>query len=269
MNTKVQSLDRTFNILEILSQEQNGLSLTEIATRINLPRSTVFRLLASLRSRGYIEKLEKNNYYRLGLSFIELCSLYLNNLELKTEAAPFVQHLSARTGCTAFLAIRQEAFVVYIDKAEQYNSIRKYSIIGQRRPLYCTSLGKALLLGLAEREIHDLLDGIPFQKAGPKTHESLESLLKDLEVCRLRGWTMDDEEAEPGIRCLAAPIRDYRGQVIAAVSASFRIADVAEARYGEISAQVQETALGVSQRMGYSKRTAQRETTIMHAVEFA
>ncbi len=260
MELRVQSVERTFDILEQLSLEQNGLKLTDLATRIDLPRSTVFRLLSVLRQRGYIEKEEGTNAYRLGLGFIELCSLYLNNLELKTEAAPHIRKLSAQTGNTVFLAIRQGAEVVYIDKAEQYNSIRKFHIIGQRRSLYSTSLGKSLVFDLPDREIRELLQNMPFEKFGPRTHESIESLLSDIEVSRERGWSLDDEEAEVGIRCMSSPIRDYRGTIIAAVSTSFRIPEIPADRYPEIAELVRDTALGISHRMGYTERTARNGT---------
>ena len=138
MTTKVQSLDRAFDILELISRERRGLSLTDIGKKVNLPRSTTFRLLASLQNRGYIEKDSKTSTYRLGLEFIELSSSLLTNLELKTEAEPFLRRLSMQTSSTVFLAVRQGVEVIYYDKVEKYDDIRKYCIVGQRRPLYCT-----------------------------------------------------------------------------------------------------------------------------------
>ena len=93
----VQSIERVFDILELLSKEQNGLQLTEIGRRLDLHKSTVYRLLAVLRKRGYIEKSESTNRYRIGVGFIELSSMYLNNVELKTEAEPYLRKLSQTT----------------------------------------------------------------------------------------------------------------------------------------------------------------------------
>ena len=149
----VQSLDRAFDILELLSEARDGASLTDIAARLGLHTSTVYRLLSALRKRGYAEQTASRGVYRLGLELVRLCGPYLNSLELKTEAEPAIRQLSQATGQTVFLAILQNDEVVYIDKVEQFNSLRKYSIIGQRRPLHCTSLGKALLLGMSEPEI--------------------------------------------------------------------------------------------------------------------
>lgn len=246
----VQSLDRTFDILELLAGAQGGVSLTEISQRLDLHKSTVYRLLAALRKRGYIEQSGRRGVYRLGLEFLHLCSQYLNSLELKTEAEPFLRHLSQVTGQTVFLAILQDGEVVYIDKVEQFNSLRKYSIIGQRRPLHCTSLGKALLLGMSEPEITGFYAGRTLGACTPRTITDPTALLEDLRLCRRRGWTHDDQEYTLGEQCVGAPIYDYREKVTAAVSVSWLMKGFPEARAEEMAAYVMETAWQISQRMG-------------------
>ena len=248
---KVQSLDRAFDIVELLSREQHGLSLSEIGERLELPNSTVYRLLQALRRRGYVEQEGRSSVYRLGMGFIELSSLYLNRLELKTEAEPFMRELSMLSGQTVFLAMREADQIIYIDKVEQYNSLRKYSIIGQRKPVYATSLGKALLLDLEDEEIRSLLAGKDMVAFGPKTHRDMQRLLFDIQSSRQRGWTFDDEEAEPDVRCVAAPIHDYRRAVIAAVSASWSTIAFPDLDIQKTAASVQQTADRISRRMGY------------------
>ena len=134
---KVQSIDRAFDILEFLSKEPEGLSLTAISTRLALPTSTVFRILSSLRNRNYIEKKDSNNVYKLGLGFLELTSIYLRGLELKTEANPYIRWLSKQTGQVVFMGIEQDNELVYIDKHDQYDERNDYCFIGQRHQLYC------------------------------------------------------------------------------------------------------------------------------------
>jgi IclR family KDG regulon transcriptional repressor len=247
----VQSLTRAFDIVELLAQEQHGLSLSEIAGRLQLPTSTVFRLLSAMKERGYVEQQKRSSGYRLGLTFVDMSSLYLNRLELKTEAEPFMRDLSNRTGQTVFLAIRDQEQIVYIDKMEQFSSLRKYSIIGQRRPAYTTSLGKALLLDLDDEEIRSLMAGHTFEKYGPKTHTDLQRLLVDIQSSRSRGWTMDDEEAEEGIRCVAAPIHDYRSRVIAAISVSWAISAYPDIDIQATAEQVIRTSGEISRHMGF------------------
>ena len=247
----VQSIERVFDILELLSKEQNGLQLTEIGRRLDLHKSTVYRLLAVLRKRGYIEKSETTNRYRIGVGFIELSSMYLNNIELKTEAEPYLRKLSQTVNQTVYLAMLQDAEVIYLDKFEQFSSLRKYSVIGQRRPIYCTSLGKAMVMNRNDEEIGRLFEHAVFEHFTEKTIKDVPSLLKDLAKCRARGWTMDDEEYEPGVQCLGAPLYDYRGTAIAAISVSWSMYN-SPVNPEELSSYVVETAGQISRRFGYS-----------------
>lgn len=248
---KVQSLDRTFDILELLGGSQEGRTLAMITDDLGLPKSTVHRLLGVLMSRDYVRKNDENGRYQLGPGFISMCANYLNNLELKTESSPHLSELSATTGNTVFLAIRQGTKMVYIDSKEQITSLRKYEIIGQRKSLYATSLGKALLMGLEDDEIRQLLDGEEFVPHGPNTHSNIDSLIKDIHQCKKRGWAVDDQEAEPAINCVAAPIYDYRGQVIAAVSTSWLLAQRPELTPQIMAPLVVRCAMNISYSMGY------------------
>jgi len=227
------------------------LSLSEISERLELPTSTVHRLLAAMKERGYIEQQRRSGGYKLGLTFVDMSSLYLNRLELKTEAEPFLRDLSSKTGLTAFLAIRDHDQIVYIDKMETFSSLRKYSILGQRRPVYTTSLGKALLFDLVDEEIRELLSNTSFEKHGPKTHTDLQRLIFDINTSRTRGWAMDDEEAEEGIRCVAAPIHDYRSRAIAAISASWSISASPDVDIEGTAAQVVRASEQIARHMGY------------------
>lgn len=255
---RVQSLDRAFDILSLLGSEQEGASLAYITERLALPKSTVHRLLGVLSQRGFVRKSERTGSYKLGPGLIELCSNYLNNLELKTESSPHMEELSTTTGNVVFLAIRQNHEMVYIDSKEQITSLRKYAIIGQRKPLYCTSLGKALLMGLAEEEIRGLMSGVVFEKRGPNTHANIESLLTDIRECKRRGWGLDDQEAEPDINCVAAPIYDYRGQVIAAISTSWILEQQPQMTPEKMAPLVVKCATNISTNMGWNKKISSR-----------
>ncbi len=252
---RVQSLDRAFDILSLLGSEQEGASLAYIAEQLSLPKSTVHRLLGVLGQRGFVRKSERTGSYKLGPGLIDLCSNYLNNLELKTESSPYMDELSTTTGNVVFLAIRQNHEMVYIDSKEQITSLRKYAIIGQRKPLYCTSLGKALLMGLDEEEIRGLMSAVVFEKRGPNTHANVESLLADIRECKRRGWGLDDQEAEPDINCVAAPIYDYRGQVIAAVSTSWILEQQPHMTPEKMAPLVMKCANGISANMGWSRKS--------------
>ena len=249
---KVQSIDRVFDILELLSKEPNGMILTDIGKKLNLHKSTVYRLLNSLKTRGYIEKKSDSNIYKIGLGFIDLCSGYMNNLELKTEAEPYLRKLSMFTTQTVFLAILQDYQAVYIDKVEKFDSLRRYSIIGLRTPLHCTALGKSLLLGFNDDEIRKIYENKEFIIKTKKTISNAVKLIEEINISRKRGWTLDNEEFEEGVRCIAAPIYDYRNKIIAAVSTSWFI-KISDLDMNKIAGYVTDAAYDISRHMGYKK----------------
>ncbi len=246
----VQSIDRAFDILELLANNQEGITLSDLGRELCLHKSTVHRLLASLKERGYIEQTGKSGLYRLGLGFILLSSSYLNGIELKTESEPYLKELSRLLNQTVFLAILQENQVVYIDKYEQANSLRRYSIIGRRAPLYCTSLGKSLLLDKSDEDIIRLTADVPFNKRTVNTIPDIETLVIEIASSRGRGWTIDDQENEYGVQCMAVPIFDYRGQIIAAISTAWNM-EYQHRDFEEMARPVKEAAGIISGRLGW------------------
>ncbi len=247
---KVQSLDRAFDIIELLSSEADGLALRDIAESISLPISTVHRLLGSMMQRGYIEKTKINGVYKIGLKFIELSSLYLNNLELKTEAHPLLMNLARTVGHVVYLATNIEDEVVYIDRVDTVRTLRSYSIVGQRRSLFTTALGKSLLLDRSPQELEQYIYAQILKKHTPHTIADKRELLAELELSRKRGWCFDHEEDQVGFRCIAAPVRDYRGRVIAAVSTSWDIDSFGAVDVDKTAEHVVRTAGSITQRMG-------------------
>ena len=242
----VQVLDRALDLVELLSLEPQGLGVTELGAQLSLHKSTVHRLLTALADRGYIEK--EAGRYKLGLKFVEIASLKLNQLELKTEAAPALRRLAETLGKVAHLAILDGAEAVYIEKLEPVASLRMYSQIGRRIPLHCTALGKSLLSGLNPTALNSLAAQLVFQPFTVKTIVSVGALLEEVRRTRERGWSLDDSEYEEGIRCVAAPIYDYTRRVIAAISVSGPRKE--HDAVDEIARQVKETALVISRRMG-------------------
>ena len=248
----VQSLSRALDIIELLHHEPSGLGVTEIATRLDLTKSTVHRILSYLAERGFIERAGDGQAYRLGLKFVEIASGRLNQLELKTEAAPHLRRLVERLGQPAHLAILSGTDVVYIDKVESLRSIRMYSQIGKRIPAYCSALGKSLLVDLEPPELERLAAGIEYRSLARGTRLGAASFEEAVRLARERGWSLDDEENEDGIRCVGAPVRDYTGRVIAAISVSGDRKVMAPERDAETALLVMEAAAAISARMGYA-----------------
>jgi len=249
----VQSIDRAISVLEALTGERDGVPLSLVAQRVDLHKSTTHRLLSTLCSRGYAEKLPGGEY-RLGRRVVELASMYLNQLELKTEAQPHLRRLLQQTTQPVHLAVLEGLEAIYIDKMETLHSIRMYSQIGLRAPAYCTGIGKALLSGLTDEELEKLLEGITLEYKTPNTITDPAVLLKELRRARRRGWACDNEENELGIRCIAAPVFDYRGDAIAAVSTSGVSRVIEASRDTETAKHVKHCAEAISARMGYNKK---------------
>jgi len=247
----VQTLNRVLDIIELLAEQREGIGVTEIGQALGLHKSTVHRMLNALAERGYIEKDPKYSTYKIGLKFIEISSLSLNKLELKTEARPFIRKLAETVGQPVHLAILDGMDAVYIDKVEAVNSIRMYSQIGKRVPVYCSALGKVLLSGLKNDERKTVISKLQFVKMTSNTIDSPERLEEEVQKAIERGWALDNEEHEEGIRCIAAPVYDYAGKIIAAVSVSGDKTIINSCRDDEISSLVIETAKNISHRMGH------------------
>jgi IclR family KDG regulon transcriptional repressor len=251
MATRVQSLDRALEILETLATEGRGLGVTEIGQRVSLHKSTVHRLLSALVDWGYVEKDPENGRYKLGMKVIDLGSIYLNNIELKTEAMPYLRELREKSGHPVHLARLEDGQVVYIEKVDALNSIRMYSQIGRRVPVHCTALGKVMMAYLGIDEVEAILKKKGLAARTQHTITDRERYLEELRAVKECGYAFDDEENEQGIRCVAAPIRDYRGMVIAAVSTSGPKEDFTYENMARLKHHVMDTARKISARLGY------------------
>jgi len=159
--------------------------------------------------------------------------------------------LTSKLNQTTHLAILEGTDAIYIDKVDVVTSIRLYSQIGRRIPVYCTALGKSLLCGLPLTELERVVTGCSFVRLTKNTIVDKNELLQQVDEVRKNGWSVDNEEHEEGIRCIASPIYDYRGKVISAVSISGPAAVIVPERDGEIGKMVMDTALNISKRLGY------------------
>ena len=257
----VQSVDRTFDILELLSSNPNGLSVGSVGSRLELHKSTVSRLLQVLKQRGYVDKDPSTGRYRIGLKLIELASSQLENIELRLEARNPMYDLARETGHTVFLAVERGPEAVYIDKTEAFDSLKRYSIIGTSVPLYCTALGKALLMGKPKAELEAFFATVDLALRGPNSLLDPDSIEADLRESAARGYTIDDEENETGVRCIGAPVYDYRGRTVAAVSVSGTTESILQSAAAEIGRCIREAALEISGRIGYRRGTGTSAST--------
>lgn len=249
MEDNVRVINRTFDILELLAHTNHPMSLAEIVTESGISKTTVYRLLQTMYNRHYVEK-DKNNCYTIGIQLVETVSSHINGLELQTESKPVLAALREELKLTAHLGILDGIDVIYVEKLDLYPTTRLYTQVGYRSPAYCSSMGKCMLSCLSGNELEDILYRMKFEKFTPNTIISAQELKQHLKKVRTQGYAMDDQEYMAGHRCIGAPIFDYRGDAIAAISASGPISQVTTDKMPFVIAEVKKAAAEISKRMG-------------------
>jgi DNA-binding IclR family transcriptional regulator len=246
----VPSLARAFEILDMLALSSVGLTKMEIARKIGIPYSTAFNLLNTMADHGYVRKDEAGGRYYLGLKLLSLGSAQLKDANLRDSAAVVLEQLVRQTGMTAHLAILDRGEAIYIDKKEPDGFVKINSWVGKRNFIHTSAVGKALVAWLDEEEARRLWDqGLP--KRTSHTITSWKKLKADLIETRERGYATDREEDELGGRCVAAPIFDAAGLVVASVGVSGIVSQVPDERFAVLGEMLRGAAQEISRRLGH------------------
>lgn len=217
------SVDKALRILQVLADHPRGRGLGEIAGELGLPKASLHRTLAALRYRGFVTQAPGSRHYRLGPEVLRIGFALYRDLDLRALAHPVLEELSVAFGETAHLGVREGSEVVYQDKVDPDRSIRMASTIGGRNPAHCTALGKAILAydfagdGEAVQAIR--AGRIRLSAKTPNTLTRPEDLLRELEGVRRRGYAVDREENELGVRCVGVPLVMV-GRPVGAISLS-------------------------------------------------
>lgn len=249
----IQVLDRAFGLLDQLAEHRDGLSLTELAGRMDLHKSTAHRLIMVLESNRAVERDSNSGKWCLGSRLSQLGMSALSRRELYSVSMGALRDLVEETGETAHLGVIRDGEVVSLCHAESTQSVRTPLTVGERTPIHCTSLGKAMLAFWGPMEIEAFLRGRIFKARTRNTVTGSLRLKQDLRVTRTRGYSIDDEEFEEGLRCIGAPVRDASGLVVAAVSIAGPTFRVTDARVPAIGAAVAEAARSISAQLGYNE----------------
>ncbi len=251
----IQTIERVSVILDVLAQRSKGISLGELSAKVNLPKGTTHRMLSSLMYFDFVQQDPETRNYSLGFKLVELGSSLLDQIDLRKEAEPFLNKLSQKTNETVYLAILERTEVVYIERIESDDPslvLRTMSKVGQRNAANSCAVGKALLAQLPEEELDELMKKMPFVQKTANTITDPLQLKEHLQMICARGYAVDDEESEEGIRCVAAPIYNERGQVVAAMSVSGPAIRVTRQRIQDtLKDEVIQTALKISRKLGY------------------
>jgi IclR family KDG regulon transcriptional repressor len=218
-NYIIQSVSHALDVLEEFQGDVDELGVTELSKKLKLHKNNVFRILATLQSRSYIEQNKANENYRLGVRCLELGQTFIHQRGMLKQAKPVLHELAEKTGETSYVSIMRENEVVYLDSVESETTVRVVSRLGLHMPIHATAAGKALVAFESEEDLRKRF-GEELKGYTGKTIRTIEELLRDLEGVREKGYATDLEEFEEGLRCIASPIRDYTRKVIGAISVS-------------------------------------------------
>ncbi len=243
-------LDRALALLDALAHESNGATLAELSVKLKLHKSTVHRLLMVLERHRLLGK-GPNGRYRLGLKLFELGSRAMANTDLREHARPFLQRVLYETEETVHFCVLDEGEVLYVDKVEPQRSVRMASSVGRRAPAHCTAVGKAMLAELTDDEVDEIVRRHGLRRLTRRTASTPVALAAELRTVRGRGYAIDDEENEEGVRCVGAAILDSAGRPAAAISVSGPSFRVTKEKVPTIARSVTSAAQAVSAQLGY------------------
>ncbi len=247
----IQSVDRAVQIIDLFTGRQAELGITEISEHMCLGKSTVYGLVNTLLKAGYLEQNEENKKYRLGLRLFELGSIVQSRIDVREISRPYLEELSKYFDMTVHMGIYRDWEMVYIDKVDGQHTRIVYSQVGKRAPMYCTGIGKAVLANMNRADVEYILKTQPMEALTEHTLTTPEAVSRELELTRDRGYAVDNEEVELGLRCVAVPVFDYRKKPVAAISISSAAAYLTEERIQEVMVKLRETAGNISKKMGY------------------
>lgn len=251
---RVQVLDRALGILEILSSDGPNLPLVKLSHRAGLHKSTVHRLLMVLERHRLVEKNPRDGEYRLGLKLFELGSRVLANLDLCERARPYLERLVAETSETAHICILDQGEMVSVANVESPRTVRTPATVGRRTPVYCTAVGKAALASLPPGRWEELLKGRKLKGFTANTITTPSDLRIELELARRRGYAVDDEEIEKGLRCVGAPVWDHTGKFAASISVASPAFRLNKEKIPDLARRVIRAAAQLSADLGYRRQ---------------
>jgi DNA-binding IclR family transcriptional regulator len=247
----INSIIRASNILRYFSKEGSHFKTSELARQLHLDRSTTYRILVSLEKCGFVEKDEKTGEYFLGMAAFEIGNTYLRQMDFVLISKPVMVDLAAKLQETVHLAVLSGTEIVYVDKVDSPRTLGVMSKIGQRGFLHSTALGKVLLAFQPEAESSRMMKQIKLTPFTANTISSRAKLMDELKKVRRQGYAFDFRESEQGVECIAAPIRDHLGNVIAALSISGPQRKISTPNETHFVSQVVEGAALISSKMGY------------------
>jgi len=248
----IHSVDHTFDVLEAFQAQEPELGVTQLAKILKLHKNNVFRILATLENRGYVEQNPRTGNYRLGLKAFETGQAYLRHINLLSVSRSEMETLAAQLRENAYLAVLRGDYVFYLDEAIAEQTIQVTSRLGTRVSPHCTATGKVFLAFMGSPQKEELLANVSLEEMTPKTITDRGALLAEISRAEADGYALDNEEWKVGLKCVAAPILDYFGRIQGTLSVSGPADRLPEKRVtDEVLPAVVEHAREISRKMGY------------------
>jgi DNA-binding IclR family transcriptional regulator len=247
---RLSSVANAIRLTKAFSEQEYEMGISALAARLGLAKSTVHRLATTLVEYDMLEQNRETGKYRLGLAFFELGTLVRRKMDVTTEAQGEIHALADSSGETVQLAILDHLTILYIRIRESRQAIRLSSGLGSRAPAHCTGVGKALLAFQPPEVVQQVVEN-GLRRCTEHTIIEPEKLRTELATIRARGYAIDDEEIEVGLRCVAAPIRDHSGQVVAAISVAAPVQRMSKKQVQATIPSVLAAAENISRRLGF------------------
>lgn len=248
---RVPAVEKGLDVLEVLAESETPLTLSEITRRTGLPKATVFAILATLRRRHYVEP-DPSGRWSIGITLFGLGSSVIRRFGLRTIAAPLMREFAKQYACTVHLGIFDRGEAVYLHKEEGSTFVRFATAVGDRIPIYCTGVGMAMLAYMPADLVLEALHSHPPMPRTDRTITDVPKLLARLDSFRQQGFALDDEDDEPGVRCLGVPIFNEEGEVCAAISVTGLVGQLNDGILPTLAKEARALADAVSAALGHS-----------------
>ena len=253
----IQSVSQALNILELFHDDIDELSVKDFTKDLQLHKRNATKLLATLEHRHYVELNRATDKYRLGIKTLQLGQWVAKKIRLHSQSMPILKSLTESCNETCYLGVLKGSNVVYLDTVESSLPVRIVPNVGTMLPVHCTAAGKVLLADIIEKEQREVIPFPDIRQYTPNTITDMEHLIRQLETINMQGYALEDEEMDPGVRGVAAPIRDYTRHVVGALSISGPVTRFSDTRIqNELVPMVKQAAEEISMRIGYAASAA-------------
>jgi len=249
----LQSVQKALDILETLATQNKGFNLTQLAKKLDLANSTTHRVLDTLRRQGYVEQNPESQKYSLSIKILQLSSMLLGQMDVREKALPILEEVAKKTGESVRLAILSDSEVVYIECVESSQTLQVRGFIGKKVFIHTSAVGKVLLAYLPEERIDRIINNRGLPRCTKYTITDPHKLKEHLRKVRQQGFAIDNEEGTIGSRCISAPIFNYSGKIIAAVSIAGPSLRITPEHFDRLVRIVKEASREISYKTGGEK----------------